>query len=85
MLASSATFAVRCQFGSSKMRRSRFASAVIVFEEKGTGGSQTMYIQELCTEYFLSITEVVEKFSLSRIVGYINSTKRFNNHHGDRN
>jgi ribonuclease HI len=32
--------------------------------------------------YYLSITEVVDKFSLSRIVGYINSTRRFNNHHG---
>jgi hypothetical protein len=31
--------------------------------------------------YYLSITEVVDKFSLSRIVGYIKSTKRFNNHH----
>ena len=35
--------------------------------------------------YYLSITEVVDKFSLSRIVGYTNSTKRFDNHRGDRN
>ena len=33
--------------------------------------------------YYISTTEVVDTFSLSRIVGYINSTKRFNNYSGD--
>ena len=32
--------------------------------------------------FYISVTDVVDDFSLPRIVGYINSTKRFNNYSG---
>ena len=33
--------------------------------------------------FYLSVSDVVDEYSLPRIVGYINSTKRFNNYRGE--